>query len=293
MSVGSFSVKNQAGKQARVTIIPLGGPAGGELDNVNRWRGQVGLSPIQNEELTKQMETVQIGGANGPLFDMTGTPPDQKEPARILAAILSREDTTWFFKMMGDRAVIEEQKVAFKEFLKSVAFQSTAAAASAATAAPTTPVPEVPKTAEASSTDNTAPRWEVPPDWQKQPPGQMQVAKFAVADQGAAKAEVTVAVFPGDVGGLFANVNRWRRQIELPPLDPAGLATVTNVLDLGATKATLVDMTNDAKSSRLIAAVVPQGGRSWFFKLTGEKALVSRKRDGFVAFVKSFKPPTP
>jgi hypothetical protein len=32
------------------------------------------------------------------------------------------------------------------------------------------------------------------------------------------KAEVTVSAFPGDTGGLLANLNRWRGQIGLEPV---------------------------------------------------------------------------
>ena len=32
-------------------------------------------------------------------------------------------------------------------------------------------------------------------------------------------ASVNISFFPGDVGGTFANVNRWRAQMGLPPVD--------------------------------------------------------------------------
>ena len=51
--VASFKI-NQDGKQADVSVIPLGGMAGGDDANVNRWRGQVGLPPVASEELKKR-----------------------------------------------------------------------------------------------------------------------------------------------------------------------------------------------------------------------------------------------
>ena len=42
MRVASFRIKGQNGKQADVSIVPLPAMAGGELNNVNRWRSQVG-----------------------------------------------------------------------------------------------------------------------------------------------------------------------------------------------------------------------------------------------------------
>src|SRR6266853_1053843 len=44
--VASFRVKNSDGKEADVSVVPLTGVAGGDLSNVNRWRGQIGLPPV-------------------------------------------------------------------------------------------------------------------------------------------------------------------------------------------------------------------------------------------------------
>jgi hypothetical protein len=46
MRVASFRVTGKDGKQADVSVIPLPGLAGSDLDNVNRWRGQVGLPSV-------------------------------------------------------------------------------------------------------------------------------------------------------------------------------------------------------------------------------------------------------
>src|SRR5438552_575957 len=51
MRVASFRVKDKTGKQADVSIVPLPGMAGGEINNVNRWRGQVGQSPVTEADL--------------------------------------------------------------------------------------------------------------------------------------------------------------------------------------------------------------------------------------------------
>src|SRR5512138_1304617 len=43
MRIASFRVKGADNKQADVGVFPLPGMAGGDLNNVNRWRSQVGL----------------------------------------------------------------------------------------------------------------------------------------------------------------------------------------------------------------------------------------------------------
>jgi len=51
MRVASFKIQGQNGKQAEVSVIPLPGLPGSDDANVNRWRGQVGLSAASPDEL--------------------------------------------------------------------------------------------------------------------------------------------------------------------------------------------------------------------------------------------------
>ena len=66
--LASFNVKGQGNKQADVSVIPLPGLAGGDLNNVNRWRGSVGLQPVTQEELAKLAEKVEIAALESSLF---------------------------------------------------------------------------------------------------------------------------------------------------------------------------------------------------------------------------------
>ena len=50
-------------------------------------------------------------------------------------------------------------------------------------------------------------------------------ATLAITGADGAKGELAVTHFPGDVGGDLANVNRWRQQIGLEPIDEAALAS--------------------------------------------------------------------
>ncbi|MHC1765163.1 MAG: hypothetical protein AB9869_12830 [Verrucomicrobiia bacterium] len=123
MRAGSFAVA-KGDQRADVSIIPLGRMAGSELDNVNRWRNQVGLAPIPEAELKPAGEEVTIGGTAARLYDIAGLDPKSNQPVRILAATLSTEGATWFFKMTGPAALVAEQKPAFKALLGSVRFES-------------------------------------------------------------------------------------------------------------------------------------------------------------------------
>ena len=69
----------------------------------------------------------------------------------------------------------------------------------------------------AAPSDSAASKWKIPAGWKTLAAGQMQAAKFAVPDVGAAKAEVTISISPSDTGGLLANIRRWRGQIGSTP----------------------------------------------------------------------------
>ena len=115
----------------------------------------------------------------------------------------------------------------------------------------------------------------------------MRLASFDVPGVGGAKGDVSISALGGGAGGLLANVNRWRGQVGLAPLDEAELAQAKETLDLGADQGVLVDLKGAEK--RILAVVVSRADRTWFFKLSGPDALLTKERDNFVQFVKSVK----
>jgi hypothetical protein len=127
MRLGDFRVHGSDGARAEVTIIPLAGRAGTDAANVNRWRGQVGLSPIAEDQLAANSESVQVGRETARLYEMAGVAGDD-EKTRILAVIFRRGETSWFFKMIGNDALVETEKSTFKEFLKRILFDAVASA---------------------------------------------------------------------------------------------------------------------------------------------------------------------
>jgi hypothetical protein len=133
MRAASLRVAGKEGRQADVSVIPLPGLAGSDLNNVNRWRGQVGLPGVSEEELAKLAQPVEIAGQPAKLYEQAGTNPGSGEKSRILAAITRRDGVAWFFKMTGDDGLVVEQKPAFIEFLKSVSFPPAGSAGQAKT----------------------------------------------------------------------------------------------------------------------------------------------------------------
>jgi hypothetical protein len=119
----------------------------------------------------------------------------------------------------------------------------------------------------------------------------MLLAKYAIGGETGKSAEVTVSVFPGETGGLLANVNRWRRQISLGEVSDSELPALTSSLDVDGAEAILVDMPGSdpktGQAARLVAAIVPRQGQTWFYKMMGDDELAAREKSGFLTFVQS------
>lgn len=273
MRVASFRALDGDGQRADVSVVPLPGDAGGDLSNVNRWRGQVDLEPLAPEELSKHAEPVEVGGLPATLYDQaSGT-------TRILAVIQLRDGVSWFFKMTGDAGFVARQKPVFIEFLKSfqiVAGEPGLPAGHPDVAAAATVPPAMTESPAAGGT----PTWTVPAGWTTAPAGQFLVAKFAIAGDGGAQAAVNISTSPGDGGGLAANVNRWRKQLGLSELTGAELTG--SVMTGGG--ATFVEMTGDDVA--LVGAIVTRPGQTWFYKLMGDASVVAGQKDAFMAFVR-------
>jgi hypothetical protein len=146
-----------------------------------------------------------------------------------------------------------------------------------------------------AAADAPNPQWTVPAGWQEGKASALRRASFVVKGEGNQSAEIVVSAFPGDVGGLVANINRWRAQLGLGPATPPEVSRMTSVLDIRGTKATIVDFKNDTppadktQPQRMIVVTVPHAGNSWFFKMTGDAPLVEAQKETFLQFVQSVK----
>jgi hypothetical protein len=295
MRVASFTVSGQDGQTADVSVIPMGsGPT--ETDLVNMWRQQMRLPAVESAAAAAEAQPVTIGSDQGQLFDIASQEPilDGKSRARILVAMVTRGPTSWFFKMTGEAAFVAGQRPAFEQFLKSVTLPSgMVAEAGVEPMQFDNPHRFLSTNAKESPSENSEkPIWIAPPDWREVPPSQFLLAKFEVGapeDQ----TDVSVSMFGGTGGGVLANVNRWRRQLGLEPVDESGLAKLTSSVETDGGTAVFVDLkgTNAKTGSveRMVAAIVPQGGQTWFYKLAGNESTVEKEKETFRKFVQTVK----
>ncbi len=127
-------------------------------------------------------------------------------------------------------------------------------------------------------------RYAVPAGWTDLPVEGIRKAHLRVEDADGA-AEVTVLVFPGDVGGASANIDRWRRQIGLEPLAAAGSADPGERITMAGHEALYVRLEGEPQS--ILAAILPFHGETWFFKMQGDTAVVLGQEAAMRAFLAS------
>lgn len=122
--VGSFAFTGKNGQKADISVVPLFGTAGGELSNVNRWRGQIGLEPIQDKDLEQNVQRIKPADRAMLLADFASKDPiiDGKFKSRIVVAMYIQPEKTWFFKMTGEDSAVSEAKDSFLKFLESLKF---------------------------------------------------------------------------------------------------------------------------------------------------------------------------
>ncbi len=167
------------------------------------------------------------------------------------------------------------------------------AGAPAAPAAPTAPngsaMGALPDSAVAAGNALT---WSAPASWQAKAPGSVRKGSYAIVGDGGATGDLGITAFPGDTGGLLANLNRWRGQISLPPLNEEQLNASREHMDIGPLHVDLVDFAGTANGApvRIIGAVVPLERETWFFKLMGPDALVAREKAAFRDFLGTVRP---
>ena len=122
----------------------------------------------------------------------------ERRGERMLAAIVARNGTTWFFKLIGSGKSVAEQTAPFRSLIESIRFTEQA----------------------------PGPEWKLPQGWRQQPGSGMRYATIQI-DTPAQPLELAVTPLKTGEGDfdsyVLANVDRWRQQLGLSPTTEADL----------------------------------------------------------------------
>jgi hypothetical protein len=272
MRQASFLVHGENGALADISFVTLGPAAGNVLENVNRWLGQLSQPPITDQELASTVKKLSTPRGQVDVVDLAGKPEngDPNKDGRIVAAIASDQSGTSFFKMRGNPELVGSEKPNFLKWVSSMCSGGLTQ----------TSVASAPVSSERPQIE-----WEVPAGWSPAPASAMRYAAFAAGGDNSEKVDISVVTFPGDGGSDLSNINRWRQQIGLSPIE-------TNTIEaapLKASNTTFSTIDIAGANARTVAAWTRKEGRAWFFKLTGPNAAVEKEKQNFVKFVQSVR----
>lgn len=274
---GNYLFVSESGAQVEITVSSFPGQVGGLLANVNRWLGQASLEPISPAELEEVARTSAVEGETVTTVDLKDDS-GAEDSTRIYASIVEHDGQSWFFKMSGPDAAVEEQIPAFDQMVQTLRFETPAAAEPAKAPAATELI------------------FDTPEGWVESEGNSLRIASYSISKDGLPSADFAITSFPGDTGGTVANVNRWRSQIGLPPWTAAEVEEnqETRQSDHGYTFQLFDLQANQRQmgeedSDRILAAILFHNGRSWFFKLRGDALLLDTQRAKFASLLQSVR----
>lgn len=136
---------------------------------------------------------------------------------RMLVGVVLHGSQAWFFKLSGPLAAVDKQAKTFASFMESVHFDGV----------------------------DSPPHWKLPEGWEQKPGGEMRFATLRI-ENGGEPLDLSISSLPkndeDDAGYLLINVNRWRGQLALPPLELRELAKELKEIKIEGAQAYVVDL---------------------------------------------------
>lgn len=286
--LAKYRIEGEGGTSVDVTFSTLRSAPGGLLANINRWLGQMGQEPFADDAAMKAGTRTVVSGFGDAVFvEVEGLAQgaDPKSDGRLIGAIAESGPSAWFFKLRGNAELAAAEKENFIAWVESV----KPAEASDVPMHGTAPAEQIaaPQDAPATPPGDGQVTWKLPEGWKVSNGSSARYATLSVTGADGATGEVAVTHFPGDVGGDLANVNRWRGQIGLQPIDEAALAASVTQVTAGPKTIKVMDATGP--QNRCAAGWMAHGGETWFFKFTGPEGLVGAEKPKFTAFLESIR----
>ena len=116
MRYASFAPTDESGGKIDISVVTFPGDGGSDLDNVNRWRRQIGLPATDESAMNSEVAPLKTAAESFSTIDLVGT------NSRMLAAWTRHDGHAWFFKLTGPNTAVEKEKPNFMKFIQSIRF---------------------------------------------------------------------------------------------------------------------------------------------------------------------------
>ena len=286
MRMVNLRVASHQDSECYLSILP--GRAGGIMENINRWRQQMSLPPLSNEKIAS-LPKKKLFSRDAVYIECDGTfvgmrNNTEKKNYRLAGMILEHSAVTIFVKMVGPKRVLEPEMEEFYNFCSSLRVTPETVVESSDKDEISSP--QVSDTAKLS--------WEAPQAWIQGPKRAMRLVTFQTTPN--SQTECYVSVFPGSVGGVLKNVNRWRHQMELSELDSVAIEKLP-VLPILGQEAKLIEIKGNytgmsdptQKDFMMLGLICSLSDQTLFIKMIGPEVEVLSERENFLKFCQSLK----
>lgn len=239
------------------------------LDNINRWRRQLGLGSQTIDELKSSDEFQQFALADGTTINWVNLVGKVDAPAD------------------GGPSAARQAASAAGPALPP-GHPPTGGASTAKTVVGPAPAGGSPPAGDGKGSPASIPEmsFEVPAGWVAGKLGPFRKIAWNINHDGKT-AEFYISALAAAGSDIGDNVNRWRGQAGLEKLSEQGLSNEVEDMSIGGKAGGFIECSGEKKS--IIGAIVVNGDTGWFFKLVGDPDAVSREKDNVRAFLKSVK----
>ena len=135
--------------------------------------------------------------------------------------------------------------------------------------------------------------WDLPSTWVPSKGHSMRLASFDIPFSNGV-GDLSIVSLGGESGGLLANVNRWRKQINLVPITENEILSLSTKGESKIGPYRVFKMINESNINKaILAAVLPTTGKTFYIKLTAsitgvaELELVFQKFCSSIGFLKN------
>ena len=278
-----------SGKPAEVSVlVDRASPA---LDNVNRWRRQMGQPPLPIADL--ESLAIEAAGTKGYLVDATGTFTGMgggaREGQRFLGLFVPASNHALSVRLLGDEATVSQQADAFRAYVQSLRLVPQAAGHGGMHGAGGT-LP-----------GGGAPRggltWTLPDGWvEERPKGGPRIMSFRVPGVPEPGLDIALMRFADTAGGLGPTLEMWAGNAGRPPLEKREIDALERFPLLGK-EAVFVDLRGakvleagkPPEPTMLLACLVYTDDGVIVARVWASEAHLEPQREKFLAFCKSWR----
>ena len=131
--------------------------------------------------------------------------------------------------------------------------------------------------------------WKAPPNWNEGDKSSMRIGSYKIP-YSKGYGDLSITNFQGDGGGLEANINRWRGQIDLPPLSLKEISELATYGQSPIGPYKLFKIINEEDYSiAFLCAVISAESSTVFLKVNISKNGILEIEEQFIDFISTFE----